>query len=127
MRTQHLIFQAPNRPLSINESNRLHWAERQRRLAPWKTLTHAHYRQTYVRNVDDLPSPVRISVTLPFARAGRRDAHNYTSTVVKAVIDSLVSAGLVPDDTPEWVTVSDPILTIDPELRVIVTIERVVE
>lgn len=46
-------------------------------------------------------------MVLPFRTAGRRDAHNYTGTVVKAVVDGLVRAGIVPDDTPEWVTVLD--------------------
>jgi hypothetical protein len=50
---------------------------------------------------------------LPFRGNCRRDAHNYTGTNVKAIVDGLVRAGIVPDDNPDWVTV------LDPEFRVV--------
>lgn len=104
-REMTLIFNAPNRPLSMNE--RLHWAAARRRLQPWRTLTAVAYRS--LRAESDTPVPVEITVTLPFARAGRRDPHNF-APVVKVIVDTLVQEGLVPDDTAEWVTVIDPIL-----------------
>lgn len=39
----------------------------------------------------------------------RRDPHNYFPTV-KPVVDGLIDAGLWPDDTPEWVTTTEPTL-----------------
>ncbi len=121
--SMELTFTAPNRPLSINESNRMHWAARKRRLDGWKILTLAAYREASPKDRDAVEGkPCTIQVHLPFERAGRRDAHNYTGTVVKAIIDSLVSAGMVPDDTPEWVTVQDPNLVVDKtgEVRIVV-------
>jgi hypothetical protein len=110
-----LTFTAPNRPMSVNEANKLHWAPRRLRLHPWKELTRAAYRDAEPTGTG---VPVRILVWLPFARKARRDPHNYTSTMVKAIIDVLVAEGLVPDDTAEWIEVLDPQLVIDSELRV---------
>jgi hypothetical protein len=111
----HLHFTAPNRPMSINEANKMHWAPRRLRLHPWKECTRAAYRSA---DKAETGVPVRILVWLPFERKARRDPHNYTSTMVKAIVDVLVAEGLVPDDTAEWVEVLDPQLVIDPELRV---------
>jgi hypothetical protein len=119
-----LTFTAPTRPLSINESNRMHWAARKRRLEGWKLLTIAAYRDAEKKEKASVEGkPCTIEVHLPFERAGRRDAHNYTGTVVKTIVDALVTAGLVPDDTPEWVTVKDPQLVVDKtsRVRIIVT------
>lgn len=65
--------------------------------------------------------PSCVQVTIPFQTKRRRDPHNYTSTVVKSVIDGLVDAGLWPDDTAEWVTVLDPCLTVGRLGSVVVT------
>lgn len=56
------------------------------------------------------PSVVR--VTFPVPNRIRRDAHNYTGTMVKACLDGAVRAGLWGDDTPEWITVVDPRLVL---------------
>lgn len=108
-------FTAPNRPLSVNEANKMHWATRRLRLAPWKELTRAAYRATATTKTG---VPVEVRITLPFERNARRDPHNYTSTTVKAIVDVLVVEGLVPDDTAEWVTVYDPALVVDKHLTV---------
>lgn len=109
---QLLTFPAPNVPLSINESNRMHWAARSRRLKPWKLLAEVEARNNYKQPANVVP--VLIKITLPFDRKGRRDPHNYSSTVVKSIIDGLVAAGVVPDDTDAWVEVADPILQVCP-------------
>lgn len=97
-----LRFPAPNRPVSINE--KMHWAALRRRLAPWRTLTGAAWRAAG----SPRPGPCEVRVTLPFARAARRDPHNYVAPLVKALIDELVKVGCWPDDTPEFVTVVEP-------------------
>lgn len=112
-------YKAPNRPLSINESNRMHWAPRRLRLAPWKELTRAAYRDA---KKDTTGVPVNVLVILPFERKARRDPHNYTSTMVKVIVDVLVAEGLVPDDTAEWVRVIEPELVVDKDLDVYVHI-----
>lgn len=122
-----LEFRQPNAPLSMNEAKGTHWAILKRRLDPWQELAWVTARNHLVRQPEGIrghmPVPVIVQVELDFAQARRRDAHNYTGTVVKAIIDGLVRSSLVPDDTPEWVTVSDPILTVSGSnrCRVIIT------
>lgn len=110
MTSVDLTFTAPTRPLSVNEGG--HWASKRRRLEPWKDAAWATARnwitgQRHLRLLGG-QDPITVQVVLPFRGNARRDAHNYTGTVVKAVVDGLVRAGLVPDDTPDWVTVLDP-------------------
>lgn len=102
-----LAFPAPTRPLSINAVS--NWQAKRRLLKPWKDMAWALAHNALVTAAwPREPHPITVQVVLPFRRANRRDAHNYTGTVVKAVVDGLTQAGLVPDDTPEWVTVLDP-------------------
>lgn len=117
-------FPQPNRPLSINEANKMHWAVRRRRLEPWRTATTLALRGIQTEEGVEYPAPVRISVRLTFARGGRRDPHNYTSTVVKTIVDAIVASKLIPDDTAEWVTVIDPTIRVDADNVCTLTIER---
>jgi len=117
-------FIAPNRPLSINEANRMHWASRRRRLAPWREATR---EALALAGTEELKAHanqrLHIAVTLPFDRGGRRDPHNYTSTNVKTIVDAIVSSGLlIPDDTAEWAVIQDPQLLVDKTGRVDIVI-----
>lgn len=91
-----------------------------------------HHRKKAVRDAVDLVSrstfhrtpgaiPLgesNVHVTIPFSTNRRRDPHNYTSTVVKAVIDGLRNAGVFTDDTAEHLSVIDPTLVVGTELVV---------
>lgn len=105
-------FPAPNRPLSENESRRLHWAARHRRLKDWGILAQVGYK-----HADDKQllagQRIGVRVFIPFSRKARRDPHNYVGTVVKTIIDGLIRAGMAPDDTPEFVEVLEPNLIVD--------------
>lgn len=109
-----IAFSRPAAPWSINE--RLSYRARARLTREWRGMTKIHalswrntHRSEWNRHKD---RPALVCVTLPFDSTRRRDPHNYTSTVVKAVIDGLVDAGLWPDDTPQWVTVADPVIAV---------------
>jgi len=67
-----------------------------------------------------------VIVELPFKRAGRRDPSNYLPPV-KAIVDGLVDAGLWPDDTGEFVTISEPALVVGSEMVVVRICPLVVE
>jgi len=114
-----LSFKAPSRPLSENESRRLHWASRRRRLEDWSYLTEIAWK--HAEDKQSLEGQrVQVMVTLPFGRAGRRDPHNYIGTNVKTIIDALIRAGMAPDDTTEYVQVVEPKLSVDKEDQVLI-------
>lgn len=114
-----LRFEAPSPPLSINQANRMHWAQKKRKLDPWRDAAAASWADSDQATRD---MPCSVQVILPFRTNQRRDPHNYTGTVIKAVVDALVRAGAWPDDTPEWVSVMDPICEVGTtEARIILT------
>lgn len=106
-----LAFPAPTHPVSINKANTLHWAARARLLDPWQSIATVVTRQALGANFWP-PVAVTIQAELPFRGNQKRDPHNYTGTVVKAIVDGIKKAGLIPDDTPEWATVLDSTLSI---------------
>lgn len=113
-------FPPPTKPWSTNDDRRFHPHQRAEHIRQWKTATLIAWRQA-----EHGPLGQRGVVTLqiPFAQNRRRDPHNYCGTVLKAVVDGLVRAGVWPDDTPEWVGHREPVLlkgglvvvTIEPE------------
>jgi Holliday junction resolvase RusA-like endonuclease len=101
----------PERPLSTNESNRMHWAQRDRRLEPWRKAAWALAQQQKIpEQVGGRKS--KVTMVIPFRTKTKRDPHNYVGTVVKATVDGLVQAGVWPDDNPVYVEVMEPMLVI---------------
>jgi crossover junction endodeoxyribonuclease RusA len=119
-----ITFPRPAPLWSINKP--LHHMARARLTKAWRNGTVLHtwsWRNSHRTEWNRLKGrPCTVHVTLGFDTDRRRDPHNYTGTVVKAVIDGLVDAGLWPDDTPEWVTVTEPALEV-PSSQVAVRIE----
>lgn len=116
-------FVQPSLPLSLNKSNSMHWAERRRYLSDWRLMCRIEFQKAAMQ-LDELEeSPVNIEFTFTFPRKGRRDPHNYVATA-KSLVDELVIAGLVPDDTAEWVTVVEPVLRIDADNTCTVRIQK---
>lgn len=104
-----LKFIAPNRPLSENESRRMHWAQRSKRLSEWKLMTMVYYKKLSDEDKKKLHGKkIKITVTLPFKTKSRRDAHNYISTNIKTIIDALVKCQMIPDDTSDYIEVIEP-------------------
>lgn len=109
----------PSTPLSTNEAHRLHWASRRRRTDPWRDAAIVLARAE--RLADKVKGwPADVQVVIPVRDRRRRDPSNYVGTVVKAVIDGLVTAKVWPDDSPEWVRVIEPELRVggNPEVRI---------
>lgn len=117
-----LSFPAPGTPLSINKANRMHWAAKKRELDKWREAVAWAWieRRRDWHLVKDKPCVVQVH--LPFRTHQRRDPHNYTGTTIKALIDALVKQEVWPDDTPEWVSVADPICVVgDVDVLVVLT------
>ena len=88
----------------LNSNQRLHWAEKARRVKAWRERT-----IVAVFAGDTLPRfdvPVHITCTVHKTRGGRWDAGNLADTA-KPIVDGLVSAGVLVDDSNEWVTGPD--------------------
>jgi Holliday junction resolvase RusA-like endonuclease len=101
----------PERPLSTNESNRMHWAQRERKLEPWRKAAWAlAQQQKLAEKVGGRQS--KVTVVIPFRTKTKRDPSNYVGTVVKSVVDGLVTAGVWPDDDPRYVEIQEPSLVI---------------
>lgn len=92
--TLDLSFDKP--PLSLNQ--RMHWAKKAK-------LTKEIRREVYIRaKAARLKPSSEITVGLVYRPRDkrRRDPSNLIATQ-KPILDGLVDAGLVPDDTPEYV------------------------
>lgn len=115
-----LAFTQPSVPLSMNKAKGIHWARLKAFLDPWKKAAWAVAHNHRVRSMRAQhqavwrPKPITVQAVLQFHGTRGRDAHNYTGTVVKSMVDGLVQARIVPEDTPAWVTVLDPVLEVVP-------------
>ena len=114
-----LEYPAPTPPWSTNQERTKHWGWVKRRVEAWRDAAFYHAKAT--PGMRELPPSV-VKMTLWFPTNRRRDPHNYTGTVVKATIDGFVHARVWPDDTPQWVSVGDPIIEIAPKQRHMVSI-----
>lgn len=102
----------PAHPISLNSSNRMHWAARRRETDPWKLLAFTTATNAgLAAALGGAPCVVTVHIPVPDKR--RRDPHNYVP-VCKAVVDGLVRANVWPDDNPRYVTVTEPTLVYDP-------------
>lgn len=108
----------PTPPLSENQSRSLHWSARNKRLHPWRDefcwLAKGHRTA-----IQAMAKPVTMQLTIRYPIVRRRDAHNTVGTCAKAACDGIVLAGALPDDTPEYVTMLDPILLVDRESQAV--------
>lgn len=113
-----LAFRQPAPLLSMNDRD--HWRTRARYTKLWRAAACGSLlgapidggRSRWAGPTPMLFPAAVVHVTLPVADSRRRDPHNYYPTI-KAIVDGLVDAGLWPDDTPDYVTTSEPTLTVD--------------
>lgn len=98
-------FPAPAETLNLNK--RIHWAKKASLTAAWREAAHIHGRNVNRRNKWGQLPPCVVNVIFNVPDRRRRDPHNWIATV-KPIIDGLVDAGFWPDDTAEWVAVTDP-------------------
>lgn len=100
----------PPGPL-LNLNGRLHWAARSRDVKAWRTAAKVGALVDLGAPSARAHPPCTVTIELPVKDNRRRDPHNYVATL-KAVIDGLVDAGVWPDDTPDYVTTTEPVLTV---------------
>ena len=101
-----LTFTKP--PLNMNQ--RLHWAKKAK-------ITKAIRTEAFIRcRAARIPRTKHLTVQLHYQPRDnrRRDPSNLMPTQ-KALVDGMVDAGVVPDDTPQYVTETIP--TIHPAVK----------
>lgn len=101
-----LVFLPPARLMSMNDRD--HWRAKAKMTKQWRAAANCAANSAHPGQSRLGPSIVHI--VFPVRDRRRRDPHNYYPTV-KAIVDGLVDAGVWPDDTPEWVTTTEPTLT----------------
>jgi crossover junction endodeoxyribonuclease RusA len=101
-----ITFPRPTKAL-LSMNDRKHWRPRAIAVHTWRAYASAHGQA--LRSKGYPPSMVCVTLDVPDKR--RRDPANFFPCV-KAIVDGLVDAGLWPDDTPEWVTVVEPVLRV---------------
>ncbi len=91
-------------PLSMNDSHGNRYA-RSRTIRAVRQLARAQALR------QKIPPLGRCTITLHYAPrdARRRDPHNLVATL-KPLEDGIVDAGVVPDDTPQYVPPSTPVI-----------------
>ncbi len=90
----------------MNMNHRLHWSKQRRQARAWRGVTCLAARQ----QLASFPMPLwpaTVTVVVPVHDRRRRDPANL-APVAKHCVDGLVDAGVWPDDTPDWVTVTEP-------------------
>ena len=117
-------FPPPARPVSLNQATRGQGRRTYAKVRPWKSRTAQEVAEQLavpLATRKAAPVPVVVSLVIPFPDRRTRDPHNY-ALVVKAVVDGLVLAGWVPDDNPDWVTTTEPVLVVGQDLDVVLTL-----
>jgi crossover junction endodeoxyribonuclease RusA len=94
--TVTIAFPQPAERLSMND--RRHWRAAVSIKSAWRM---AAYAAATNANLGQLP-PSYMRVTFPVKDNRRRDSDNPAPTC-KILADAFVTAGLWPDDTPQWV------------------------
>lgn len=94
-------FTIPAPTVWLNANDRQHFMPRNTAVQAWRWA--ANMQVGMARPWDMFDGPVSVIATVHKSRAGRWDAHNLFPTL-KACIDGLVDAGLIPDDSNEHVT-----------------------
>ena len=98
------VTTALTRPSSLND--RQHWAVKARASRQVRDAVALHARSLRIPPVGH----VNVRVVYEPAVQRRRDPDNLWATG-KPAVDGLVDAGIIPDDTAQFVTRHDPIIT----------------
>lgn len=114
-------------PLSANDRD--HWRVKARKVADIRDVACYGVIHTVVPDLIAAPRDCqRIAVGLTYVPRDkrRRDPDNLVVPLFKALVDGIVDAGIVPDDTPEYVIRHMPvILPPDGDPRLLLTIREV--
>lgn len=118
--SKSLTFQINRRPWTFNEALRMNHMKVYRLNKLWRRLG-----AEACKDLSKLNPPINVSVT-PILKSKRSQDTGACSPAVKAAIDGMVDAGIIPDDTPEnliSITMYAPILQMASDCLVILVHE----
>lgn len=99
------------RLVTSNQYHGQHWGKTHPDKVQWRDgiarLAKMHHLD---QRVNGRPCLVRFAFPVPDNR--RRDPANLVGTVVKWAVDGLVIGGVWPDDSPEYVSIIEPLLIV---------------
>lgn len=98
----------PDTPPSLNPWMHWHWAKKRKEKERWVTMITLSLCKGN-RCPQDC-AHVSVVTRITFARHARRDPLNFAATLYKFLDDALVMAGIIPDDTAEFISHSEPAL-----------------
>lgn len=104
-----LIFDWPRPPLNANQ--RLHWAQKAKLTREVRDATKGEALGS--RFWPTILDPITVQLTWVVTDKRRRDSDNIYPTF-KAMCDGLVDAGIVPDDTPQFMDKRAPVIRYEP-------------
>ena len=93
----------PRVPQSLNRMERMHWARWNKEKREWIHdifyLVKEHGR-ALPRNLDHITIK---KIVIYFDKIRNRDESNFEPMIIKPFADALVQAGIIPDDTAEYI------------------------
>ena len=105
-------------PPSLNVYTRMHWSKRNSLQFDWDLAVMVLCHEAEVKSLEK----IHLNATIYFKTNRRRDVDNQI-TVYKLAQDSLIKAGVIPDDHAGVVSWSAPLLSVDKESpRTVLTI-----
>lgn len=117
--THTLTFNDVHPTLLVSANRRIHWAKRSATSRHWR---HLAYVTAWGQRIPAVER-AHVVVTVRFPDRRRRDVANLHPLLAKPIVDGLVDAGVLPDDSDDYLI--GPDLRRDPErgpLRVVVEI-----
>lgn len=98
-------------PPSLNQMNRMHWAERKRHKDLWAeeiAVAAIEAGQPRFRRAE-------VRLRLYYRTHRRRDVDNTIGGPAKLILDGLRDAGVIPDDDTGTIRLPEPIIGVDPD------------
>lgn len=117
-----LSFEPPDVMLNMND--RMHAVKRSRIVKAWREAAYFYTCKERPGGPAKRalpPGRYRVEAIIPVGGTRRRDPMNWVPTV-KAVVDGMNDADLWPDDSAEFVTVAEPVLSSSTKLITIAVV-----
>ncbi len=90
-------------PISLNQQERMHWTKWKAVKDQWKYDIFYLVKESGNTVPQNLPH-IWIEIKIYFGKIRTRDESNYEPMIIKPLLDALVSAKIIKDDTAQYVT-----------------------